>query len=368
MSGGGGVLKSIGKTIGSVGGSVVKGITPGNAIGSVVGSLGGVGEVIGPAIQLGAGANPLGVFGASLGSKVLKDFIDSGGDKKKPVFVDSMGNIVYATPGADYGSSTYKMGKKALDADPYFIEGSKGIYNLLPELSKLYGNKETNRLKGATSYRVYQNIYNRMADDELAQQRLAERYGPKTLDVSWTKAKGLDPSLARLPSDVITAYDLTYKRDPELNFPTYLRRDLYAAAKEQEQALLKSLPTWDYAAKMREYNAAKNIQPYLDAYGQYKKNRAAAVAAFDPTDIQYVDWGFGRQATKKSPWEEVANYAARKNNPFFIAFDPNTGQPVAAPAESAAGATTTGTAAPAEGKASGGIVELMKNKRKFGKE
>lgn len=347
---GGGIVKKIG----SLGGSL---LNPGNVIGSVVGSIGGIGEVLGPAIQLGAGANPLGVFGASLGSRVLKDFAAAGGDKRNPIFVSSTGDVIYATPGADYGSSTYRLGKKALDADPYFIEGSKGIYNLLPELSTVYGDKPTARLEGTSSYNVYQNIYNRMSGDELAQQRLAERYGPKTLDLGWSRTKALDPTLARLKSNRIGGYDFTYARDTEL--PSYLMNDLRRTAKERETALLATLPSWDPTKfeNRQAYNAA----------------RQAAITGYNPEDMQYVDWGFGKKATKKSPWEAVANYAAKKSNPFFIAFDPKTGQAVTTPAEGTATAegtsseaATTGTTT--EGKAAGGIVDLMRNKTRFGKE
>ena len=345
MAGGGKLLKKIG----NLGGSV---LNPGNVVGSVVGSLGGVGEVIGPAIQLGAGANPLGVFGASLGSKVLQSYTDAGGDTRRILFIDSNGNPVYATPGADYGSTTYSLGKKALDADPYFIEGSKGIYNLLPELAKVYGDKPTARLEGTSSYNVYQTIYDRMAEDALAQQRLAERYGPKTLDLGWSRTKTLDPTLARLKSNKIGGYDFTYARDTQL--PSYLMNDLRRTAKEREAALLATLPSWDPTKfeNRQAYNAA----------------RQAAITGYNPEDMQYVDWGFGSKATKKSPWEAVATYAAKRNNPFFIAFDPNTGQTVATPAEGATTAgTTTGTAT-TEGKAAGGIVDLMRNKTRFGKE
>lgn len=364
MAGGGG----IGKLVKSVGGSLVN---PGNALGSVVGSIGGVGSVLGPAIQLASGANPLAVFGASLAGEVGKSFIAAGGDEDKPIFVDSNGNVIYATPGADYGSSTYRLGKKALDADPYFIEGNKGIYNLLPELANVYGSKATDRLAGTSSYNVYQNIYNRMVGDELAQQRLAELYGPKTLELGWSPTKGLDKkTLARLKSGRIKGYDFTYSRDVEL--PTYSMKDLRRTAKERETDLFRTLPKWDpnlYADK-KAYKAAKNEM----------------IAGYDPEDMLYVDWGFGKKATKKSPWEAVANYAAKKDNPFFLAFDPNTGETVAVPnpeaatgpatepapvAESAgiAGASSSPTtAAAATPMASGGIINLMRHKTRFGKE
>lgn len=312
MSGGGGIIRKIG----SLGGNLVKSVTPGSALGSVVGSLGGVGEVLGPAIQLGAGANPLGVFGASLGSRVLKDFTSAGGDRYNPVFVDSSGKVIYAKPGVNYGSSTYRLGKKALNADPYFIQGSKGIYNLLPELSRLYGNKDVKNMPGTNSYNVYQSIYDRMAGDTLAQQELASRYGPQTFTP--TASTGFRDQINLLDEE------------------KYLDRDIRRAAIEAREA--------------------GNLGP-----------------------IQYVDWGFGKGAvTRKNPWEALSNYAGKKSNPFFMAFDPqslNAQSPetqiivpdkITTPTSTRTASSTSTSAA--TDKASGGIIELMKNKQTFGKD
>ena len=114
----GGALKSVGNAVGSS-------LSVGNAVGSALGSVGGLGSVLGPAVQLASGANPLGVFGASMGSQLAKQYVGAGGDRKNPIYVTSTGEPIYATQGYDYGSNTYRIGKKALDADPYFIEGSK---------------------------------------------------------------------------------------------------------------------------------------------------------------------------------------------------------------------------------------------------
>ncbi len=47
----------------------------GKALGSAVGALGGAGNVLGPAIQLGYGASPYGVFGSALGGQILGNTI-----------------------------------------------------------------------------------------------------------------------------------------------------------------------------------------------------------------------------------------------------------------------------------------------------
>ena len=51
----------------------------GRALGSGIGALGGAGNVIGPAIQLGYGASPLGVFGSSLGGQIIGNMMSGGG-------------------------------------------------------------------------------------------------------------------------------------------------------------------------------------------------------------------------------------------------------------------------------------------------
>ena len=66
--GGGGVGKAVSGAVGGVG----------NAVGSAVGSMGGVGQVLGPAIQLASGASPFGVFGSALASQMLSNSFGGG--------------------------------------------------------------------------------------------------------------------------------------------------------------------------------------------------------------------------------------------------------------------------------------------------
>ena len=59
MSGGGFGLGNIGSSLGKIAGSALKHV---NLAGSAIGSMGGVGGVLGPALQLAGGASPLGVL------------------------------------------------------------------------------------------------------------------------------------------------------------------------------------------------------------------------------------------------------------------------------------------------------------------
>lgn len=274
----------------------------GGMIGSAVGSLGGVGKVIGPAIQLGSGANPLGVFGASLASEVIGNSLSGGGggSGSNTGVTPGQNNMqnVYAQPGYNYGANTYNINKAPVDASKYFITGDKGVYNLLPQLAPLYGDQATNRLPGTSSYNVYQNIYNKMAGDTKAQQALASAFGPQTFTPTAGPYRGLNS---------ITS--------------PYIQSDLRRSINEQLRGV--GVPKQPIMP-----NAFNSPMEYANAVRQAREQSRQDRLNKINAPIQYVDWGFGPGATSKSsPWESLANYAGTKNNPFFVPFAPtnNTG-------------------------------------------
>lgn len=315
MSGG------IGKGLGSIGGAfgnvVGNAIKPMNAIGSAVGSLGGAGNVLGPAIQLAGGANPLGVFGASLGSQLLNDLRKSGGSADRPNFIDAAGNMIYADPTFNYGKNTYSAAGKPIDASRYFISGEKGMYNLLPKLGDIYLDQQVaqrfapkkffqnpaNAKYGLTNFerasQAYNDIFNAMKEDAKAQTEFSSRYGPKT--ASFNPLNFVDKTTQSLPS--------------------YIRGDLFSVLKNQFS---------------NPYTNTRGRNPFID-----------------PVPVTYHDFGFGPDAmTLENPYEALANYAQAQNNPFFVGYKP---APTPAPAPTAPQPSPTGMRA-------GGLVALAKKR------
>lgn len=336
MSGGGFGLGSIGSTIGKVAGSALK---PVNLAGSAIGSMGGVGGVLGPALQLAGGANPLGVFGSTLAGEALKGFTEKGGSADKPVFVDSTGNPIYAQRGYNYGANTYKVGKNPFDASNYFISGDKGVYNLLPMMGSLYGDKKFAAQPGTASYNIYQNIYDKMADDAAAQKAFSERFGVKELNPMDYMSKGQQRfyTQGRMPYSGWAAYgtprydtfggSLFSSRElQKANIPAYLADDLNRA--------------------FGEYNPFKSFR------APTKRGQTFQAPTINP--IKYVDFGFGANAKSRgNPYELLADYASQNKNPFFLAYGPDT--PAPAPAPAAPQPSPTGMKA-------GGLVALAKKR------
>lgn len=364
MSGGGFGLGSIGSTLGNVVGGALK---PVNLAGSAVGSLGGVGSVLGPALQLAGGASPLGVFGSSLAGEVLKGYTKSGGSADKPVFVDAAGKPIYAQRGYNYGANTYKVSNNPFDASRYFITGDKGVYNLMPMLGGLHGDEEYERKLGTSSYNIYNDIYGRMADDAAAQKMFSERFG----------VKELNPLDFMADRNVRRAYTQGYTPtgkggyEPRSASPSMRGKGAVNAAKPRSGgynpgAAGKGSPTYNiYGNRLfNDYDLRRrNLPTYLShdlnqAFAEYNPLDRFKVTGRDfkaPTvnPIKYVDFGFGADATsRRQPLELLANYASQNKNPFFLAYEP-----VAAPAPAPAAPQPSPT-----GMKAGGLVALA-NKR-----
>jgi hypothetical protein len=263
-------------------GGAVKSVTKVfDPITSIAGSLPVVGPIAGPIAGAITGG-PVGFAKAVAGQALTGGYSGGGGGgggggSSIPAYgsTDASGNLVPATPGFNYGANTYTYDNKPYDASKYFVQGNRGVYNVLPELGNMY-SPEAQGAQGTSSFNAFQNIYNKMEGDPLAQQSFQKSFAPNMLNVN---------------------------------------------------------PTNNTYAPIGDFSAPQNLPSYLQediksAYGEYQPQAQSSGAGYLP--IQYADFGFGSedQAYK------LAQYAQQNKNPFFQAFDkPYTPQPVAAPTQ-----------------------------------
>jgi len=261
----GGVVSAIGNAVGSVG----------NIASGVAGAIPGIGPIAGPIVG-GLTGGPIG-FASSLASQALQGNYGGGGGGGGgssggiPTYgtTDAAGNLVAPPPGFNYGANTYTYGDKPYDASKYFVSGNKGVYNILPELGNMY-SPEAQGAQGTSSFNAYQNIYGKMAGDELAQANLQKSFNPGMLSVApvnntYTPISDFNPAT--------TPY-----AGAQANLPDYLKQDIQSA------------------------------------YSEYQPQAQTSGSSYLP--IQYADFGFGSgdQAYK------LAQYAAQNKNPFFQAY------------------------------------------------
>jgi hypothetical protein len=263
-------------------GGAVKSVTKVfDPITSIAGSLPVVGPIAGPIAGAITGG-PVGFAKAVAGQALTGGYSGGGGGgggggSSIPAYgsTDASGNLVPATPGFNYGANTYTYDNKPYDASKYFVQGNRGVYNVLPELGNMY-SPEAQGAQGTSSFNAFQNIYNKMEGDPLAQQSFQKSFAPNMLNVN---------------------------------------------------------PTNNTYAPIGDFSAPQNLPSYLQediksAYGEYQPQAQSSGAGYLP--IQYADFGFGSedQAYK------LAQYAQQNKNPFFQAFDkPYTPQPVATPTQ-----------------------------------
>jgi hypothetical protein len=241
---------------------------------TIAGAIPGVGPILGPVVG-GITGGPVG-FATSLAGQALQGNYGGGGggggsSGSIPTYgtTDASGNLVPATPGFNYGANTYTYGDQPYDASKYFVTGNKGVYNVLPELGNLY-SPETQAQQGTSSFNAYQNIYGKMAGDELAQANFQKAFNPGLLSVA--------------------PVNNTYKPIGDFNAAT----TPYAGARSD-------LPSY----------LAEDIK---SAYGEYQPQAQSSGSSYLP--IQYADFGFG----SGDQTYQLAQYAAQNKNPFFQAF------------------------------------------------
>ena len=252
-----------------------------NPISTIAGAIPVVGPIAGPIAGAITGG-PVG-FATSLAGQALTGGYSGGGGggssggSSIPTYgtTTPSGALATPAPGFNYGANTYTYGGNPYDASKYFVQGNKGVYNLLPELGNLY-SPETQAQQGTSSYNAYQNIYNKMEGDPLAQQTFQKSFAPNMLNVN---------------------------------------------------------PVNNTYAPIGDFNAPQNLPSYLQediksAYGEYQPQAQSSGAGYLP--IQYADFGFG----SGDKTYELAKFAREQQNPFFQAFDkPYTPQPVMAPTQ-----------------------------------
>jgi len=246
-------------------------------ISSVASSIPVVGPIAGPVAGYITGG-PMGAAKVIAGDAIMGRYSGGGGG-------GSSGDITYGTttpsgslaappPGFSFGSDVYSYGGTPYDASKYFVQGNKGVYNILPELGNLY-SPETQAQQGTSSFNAYQNIYGKMAGDPLAQANLQKTFAPGMLSVSPQQAGGYKPIGDFNPATSPYA-------GGRADLPGYLAEDIKSA------------------------------------YGEYMPQAQSSGASYLP--IQYADFGFG----SGDRTYELAQFARKENNPFFQAFETPT--------------------------------------------
>jgi hypothetical protein len=266
----GGAVSAIGDVVGGVGGLAS----------SVAGKIPVIGPIAGPVAGYITGG-PLGAAKAIAGSALSGGYSGGGGGGggSAPTYgaTDASGALAAPPPGFSFGSDLYSYGGEPYDASKYFVQGNKGVYNVLPELGNMY-SPEAQAAQGTSGFNAYQNIYGKMAGDELAQANLQKSFAPNMMSV------GLGNTGYRPIGDFNPA--TTPYAGGRADLPSYLAEDIKSA------------------------------------YGEYQPQAQASQASYMP--IQYADFGFG----EKDKAYELAQFARRENNPFF--------QPFASPTSTAA--------------------------------
>ena len=240
---------------------------------TIAGSLPVVGPIAGPIAGAITGG-PVGFAKAVAGQAIQGNYRGGGGGGGgggAPTYgaTDASGNLIPATPGFNYGANTYTYDDKPYDASKYFVSGNKGVYNVLPELGNMY-SPEAQGAQGTSSFNAYQNIYGKMAGDELAQANLQRSFNPGMLSVA--------------------PVNNTYKPIGDFNPAT----TPYAGGRAD-------LPNY----------LQEDIK---SAYGEYQPQAQSSGSSYLP--IQYADFGFGSE----DQTYKLAQYAAQNKNPFFQAF------------------------------------------------
>jgi hypothetical protein len=259
-------------------GGAVKSVTKVfDPITSIAGSLPVVGPIAGPVAGAITGG-PVG-FAKAVASQAIQGNYSGGGgggggggsSGGVPTYgsTDAAGNLIPATPGFNYGANTYTYGDQPYDASKYFVSGNKGVYNVLPELGNMY-SPEAQGAQGTSGFNAYQNIYGKMAGDELAQANLQKSFSPGMLSVA-------PQSGAYKPIGDFNPATTPYAGG-RADLPSYLTEDIKSA------------------------------------YGEYQPQAQSSGSSYLP--IQYADFGFGSE----DQTYKLAQYAAQNKNPFFQAF------------------------------------------------
>jgi hypothetical protein len=257
----GGIVGGVADAVGSV-------INP---ISTIAGSIPVVGPIAGPVAGFITGG-PLGAATSIAGQALTGGYSGSGGGggggttssgtttPTGPTYGGgSTSTTPYYSPTYNYGANSYTVNNNPFDTSKYFIQGSKGTYNLLPQLADLYGNQSVQQRAGAPSANIYQDILNniRMNQDTLAEQNFTKNFGLQTYNPNATN-----------PTTLASGF----------NAPDYLKSDIQ------------------------------------NALGEYYPGGTGS----GTVPVNYADFGFKSGDTLQS----IAQYAKQQKNPFFMPYAP----------------------------------------------
>jgi hypothetical protein len=241
---------------------------------NIINSIPVVGPIAGPAFNIASG-NYLAAAGQIAGNAAMGNYSGgggSGGGGGSPTYgstvpgAEGSGTTTpFYSPTYNYGANSYSVDNNPFDTSKYFLQGNKGTYNLLPELSNLYGNQDTQQRAGAPSANIYGDIMNKfsMNQDTLAQQNFQKNFGLQSYNPN-------------------TASPTTLASD--FNAPDYLKSDIQ------------------------------------NALGEYYPSGSTQT---DSIPVNYADFGFKQGDTLQN----IANYAKQQNNPFFMPYAPGDVRP-----------------------------------------
>ena len=256
---------------------------PAKIVGGIANQIPVVGPIAGPVISYMA---PGGGLGTALGQIAMNAATGQyggggggggGGSTETPapttptyggsITAPSTGGITtpYYSPTYNYGSNAYTVDNTPFDTSKYFIQGGKGTYNLLPQLSNLYGNPDVAARAGTTSANVYNDILNQMKmnQDVIAEQNLQKNFGMQSFI-------------------------------PTAGTPTNIPESFTGAD------YLKS----DIQGGLNEFYPSGSTQT-------------------ESIPVSYADFG----VTPDSTLAKIANYAKQQNNPFFMPYAPEDVKP-----------------------------------------
>ena len=268
----GGFFGGVAKAVGSV-------VDP---ISSIAGSIPVVGPIAGPVAGYITGG-PLGAAKSIAGSAITGGYSGGGGGggggggtatPTGPTYGGSSTSTTpYYSPTYDYGANSYTVDNNPFDTSKYFIQGNKGTYNVLPQLANLYGNEQAQAVPGTTSGYLHSQIMNQLQGDALAQQNFQKNFARQEFI----------PTIAT-PGKV----DVESVAPSGFSVPDYLKSDIQSG--------------------LSEYYPIGSTQT-------------------DPIPMTYADFGFKSGDTLQN----IANYAKRENNPFFMPYAPEDVRPEPAP-------------------------------------
>ena len=256
-----------------IGSDIIGGV--GGAVNNVVQQIPGIGPVLGPAAGIALGQNPISAFGSSLTGQLINNSGGGGGGG------GGSSTPTYAQPNINYGNNTYAFGDSKLNANPYFISGDKGVYNLLPALGQINA--------GQSQMQYSPSRLGRNPD------RANQKFSSIGAQGSYTPYEAHQDILAQMANDptALAAYNKAYS-------PT---------------ALSPKIPLpGGHGLPIGQPNPNSPL-------GQFHANNP------NPYGNQYVNFGLNKPIPNQPElnYNRLASYAAENKNPFFLPYETTQG-------------------------------------------